>query len=67
MSLLVIVMCLTGQPCDEATSQWVVRKEMTSEQCRGYAAALVAEINANGLNPTGGFFMIGCRALEPKA
>ena len=67
MSVLVIVMCMIAQPCDEATSPWVIRKEMTSEQCKGYAAALVAEINAQKLNPAGGFFMIGCRALEPRA
>ena len=67
MSLLVIVMCLIGQPCDEQTSPWVIRKAMTHEQCKGYARALAAEINANKLNPDNGYFMLDCRPQEPKA
>ena len=67
MSLLVVIMCFINQPCDETTAPWVARKEMTHEQCRGYARALVAEINANKLNPDNGYYMLDCRPLEPKA
>ena len=67
MSLLVVIMCFLSKPCDETTAPWVARKEMTSEQCRGYAAALVAEINANKLNPDNGYYMLECRKVEPKA
>jgi hypothetical protein len=67
MSLLVIMMCLIGQSCDEATSPWVVRKQMTTGECKGYAAALVSEIVSNKLNPDNGYFVVQCRPVEPKA
>lgn len=63
MSLLIILMCFL----DEHTAPWVIRKEMTHEQCKGYARALVAEIKANQLNPDGGYYMLDCRPVEPKA
>jgi len=67
VSLLVVIMCFLNKPCDEHTAPWVARKEMTHEQCKGYARALVAEINANKLNPDNGYYMLECRKVEPKA